>query len=64
MTVFALALLGHHPENITLAGAAYNLFWVTLGNIIAGTVFVAAGYWQANGKQSGLVSDAMVEPAE
>jgi len=64
MTVFALALLGHHPENITLAGAAYNLFWVTLGNTIAGAVFVAAGYWQANGRQASLASGAVAEPAE
>jgi nitrite transporter NirC len=64
MTVFALAQLGHHPENITLAGAAYNLFWVTLGNIIGGAVFVAAGYWQANGRQASLASGAVAEPAE
>lgn len=31
--------------NITLSGFLYNLFWVTLGNIIGGSVFVALVYW-------------------
>ena len=44
MTAFALALMqpGHHE--ITLYGAAYNLFWVTIGNIIGGGLFVAGAY--------------------
>lgn len=50
MTVFALALLGNHPETVSIGGAAHNLLWVTLGNTIAGAVFMAAGYWQANGR--------------
>lgn len=49
MTIFAIALLGNHPDTVSLAGAAYNLFWVTLGNAIAGAVFMAGGYWLANG---------------
>jgi nitrite transporter NirC len=50
MTVFALALLAPHPDTITLAGAAYNLGFVTLGNIIAGVVFMGGAYWLANGR--------------
>jgi nitrite transporter NirC len=49
MTIFAVALLGEHPDSVSIAGAAHNLLWVSLGNIIAGAVFMAAGYWQANG---------------
>ncbi len=49
MTIFTIALLGAHPETVSLAGMAHNLLWVTIGNTIAGVVFVAAGYWQANG---------------
>lgn len=49
MTIFAIALLGNHPDTVSVAGAAYNLFWVTLGNAIAGAVFMAGGYWLANG---------------
>lgn len=45
MTVFGLALAGQHPESVTLAGAAWNLGWVTLGNVIGGGVFVAGAYW-------------------
>jgi nitrite transporter NirC len=53
MTVLSIALLGHHPATITLAGMAYNLFWVTIGNIIGGAVFVGLGYWAANTEATG-----------
>ena len=43
MSVFSLALLDPTPAS-TLAGAMYNLSWVTLGNIIGGGVFVALAY--------------------
>lgn len=43
MTAFALAWFSpDHP--VTLAGAAYNLAWVTVGNVIGGSVLVAAAY--------------------
>lgn len=48
MTIFAIALLAKHPDTVTLAGMAHNLLWVTLGNAIAGTMFMAFGYWRAN----------------
>ncbi|MEZ5614251.1 MAG: nitrite transporter NirC [Rhodocyclaceae bacterium] len=44
MTLFAIALLGQHPETVGLAGMAHNLLWVTLGNAVAGSLFMAAGY--------------------
>lgn len=47
MTVFSVALLGSHPDTVSLAGAAHNLLWVTIGNIIAGALFVAGAYWKA-----------------
>ena len=31
-------LFGEHPETVRWAGMAYNLLWVTLGNIIGGTL--------------------------
>jgi nitrite transporter len=48
MTIFAIALLGEHPDSVTLAGMAHNLLWVTLGNAVAGALFMAAGYWAAS----------------
>jgi nitrite transporter NirC len=45
MTLFFIALLGEHPATVSLYGMAYNLFWVTLGNLLAGSVFMALGYW-------------------
>jgi nitrite transporter NirC len=48
MTVFSIALLGAHPASVSLAGAAYNLLWVTIGNVIGGAVFVAGGYLAAS----------------
>jgi len=47
MTVFSLALLGNHPASVSLAGAGYNLLWVTVGNVIGGAGFVAGAYLAA-----------------
>jgi nitrite transporter NirC len=60
MTVFGLALMGTHPESVSLAGALWNLGWVTLGNIIGGGVFVAGAYWAAT---NGLRSVAVAAPS-
>ena len=45
MTLLLIALLGEHPDTVTWGGLAYNLFWVTIGNIIAGAVVMGIGYW-------------------
>jgi nitrite transporter NirC len=45
MTLLIIALLGEHPETITWSGLAYNLFWVTIGNILAGAGIMGVGYW-------------------
>ena len=47
MTVFSLGLLDPTPAG-TLGGAAYNLLWVTVGNIIGGGVLVAGAYLPAS----------------
>ncbi len=49
MTLFAISLLGEHPEAVSLYGMAYNLFWVTLGNLLSGSLFMAVGYWLYSG---------------
>src|SRR4051812_46594207 len=65
MTVFAIALLGNHPDTVTIGGAFYNLAWVTLGNIVAGVLFVATGYVLSSGKaKTTTIADPMVVPAE
>ena len=48
MTLLAIALLGDHPESVSLVGMAHNLTWVTLGNILGGSVFMGLGYWVAD----------------
>lgn len=50
MTVFTLALLGDPAPGVTLSGAAYNLFWVSIGNAISGAVLMGVGYWAASGE--------------
>jgi nitrite transporter NirC len=45
MTLLGLALAGNHPETVSLSGFAWNLGWVTLGNVIGGAVFVAGAYY-------------------
>jgi nitrite transporter NirC len=65
MTLFAIALLGHHPDTVTLGGMFYNLFWVSLGNIVAGAVFMGGAYFLASGKpSSALPEGAIAVPAE
>lgn len=60
MTIFSVALLGNHPDTVTLSGAFYNLLCVSLGNIAGGAIFVAAGYWQATGfKQPAIATPAI-----
>lgn len=48
MTLLLLALAGNHPDTVSLAGMAWNLGWVTLGNIVGGAGFVAGSYWIAS----------------
>ncbi|MFK8068757.1 MAG: formate/nitrite transporter family protein [Gammaproteobacteria bacterium] len=48
MTLLSIALLSQHPESISLAGMEHNLLWVTIGNIIGGSLFMGVGYWMAN----------------
>jgi nitrite transporter NirC len=45
MTLLLVALLGEHPDTVTWGGLVYNLFWVSLGNIVAGAGFMGFGYW-------------------
>lgn len=45
MTLFSIALLGEHPDTVSLAGMGHNLLWVTLGNTISGALFMATAYW-------------------
>ncbi len=48
MTLFSIALLGGHPDTVSFSGMAHNLLWVTLGNALSGSLFMAAGYWYAS----------------
>lgn len=53
MTLLLLALAGNHPDTVSLAGMAWNLSWVTLGNIVGGAVFVAGAYRAASPARTG-----------
>jgi len=65
MTVFAIALLGNHPDTISLGGMFHNLLWVSLGNIVSGALFMGAAYVLANGRPApALVEGAVAVPAE
>ncbi len=44
MFVFSMAILTGNPA-IGLVDVFKNLFWVTLGNLAGGSLFVACGYW-------------------
>lgn len=45
MFTFSLALLGTPPEGVDWSGAAFNLFYVTIGNLLGGIVMLGLGYW-------------------
>lgn len=62
MTIFGVALLSPHPDTVTWSGMGWNLFWVTLGNTIAGALFMAGAYWTASRDLSARVP--AVAPAE
>jgi nitrite transporter NirC len=67
MTLFAVALLGNHPDTVTIGGMFYNLLWVSIGNIIAGVIFVGFGYALSSGRgkaANALSADAVAVPAE
>ena len=49
MTLFTISLLGNHPASVSVAGMAYNLLWVTLGNLLSGSLFMGVGYWLYSG---------------
>ena len=63
MTIFGVALLSAHPDAVTWTGMAWNLFRVTLGNTIAGALFMAGAYWLAS-KKAGAALTPHVAPAE
>jgi nitrite transporter NirC len=44
MFTFSMAFLADDP-GFHLVDAARNLLWVTLGNIVGGSLFIALGYW-------------------
>src|SRR3990172_1077520 len=52
MTLFTIALLGNHPASVSVSGMAYNLVWVTLGNLLAGSLIMGLGYWSYSGPQN------------
>ncbi|GAC1334980.1 MAG: nitrite transporter NirC [Beijerinckiaceae bacterium] len=66
MTIFGVALLSKHPDNVTWAGMVWNLVWVTLGNLIAGAGLMAGAYWTASRPVGFLFSRAVphARPAE
>jgi nitrite transporter NirC len=48
MTLLLIPLLSAHPDTVTWGGFFYNMFWVTLGNAVAGSLFMATAYWAAS----------------
>lgn len=46
MSVMAIGLMSPNGvAGLTIAGYFHNLLWVTLGNIIGGSIFVALPYY-------------------
>ena len=66
MTLLLIALWATIPDTVTWAGFAYNLFWVTLGNIVAGAGIMGLGYWIMSQPFEGPAPAALasLDPAE
>jgi len=45
MTVFAISLMGNHPQGVDMIGMLYNLAWVSVGNIFGGAGFIGVAYF-------------------
>lgn len=52
MFIFALALMGDHPAEVTMGGAIHNELFVTLGNLVGGAVFMGLAYWLQDTRQT------------
>ena len=50
MTLIAIAIIGKSGQ-ISWLGYAYNLLWVTIGNTIAGGIFIGMAYYFASKKK-------------
>ena len=64
MTLLSIALLADHPPTVTLAGLAWNLLCVTLGNVLSGTGIVRIGYWAASRPTEAKGPAAQIAAAE
>ena len=64
MTLFTIALLGNHPPEVSLAGMFYNLLWVTIGNLISGSLIMATGYWLYSGRKNEILGKNKQESTE
>jgi formate/nitrite transporter FocA (FNT family) len=61
---FGIALLADHPPTVSLAGLAWNLLWVTLGNVLSGAGIMGIGYWAASQPAEAKSSAARLAAAE
>jgi nitrite transporter NirC len=50
MMIFSVALMSEHSGDITVVGAAKNLFFVSIGNIVSGAGIMGVGYWLVAGQ--------------
>ena len=64
MTIFAIALFSTNPDTVSRAGAAWNLLWVSLGNIVSGAGIVGLGYWAASRETAASPAQITLAAAE
>ena len=53
MTLFSTVLIGNSIAGVISIQCMYNLFFVTLGNIIGGVIFVALPYYALARRKNG-----------
>jgi nitrite transporter NirC len=56
--------MAEHPANVTIGGMGWNLFWVTIGNIISGAGIMGVRYWAASRMPVATAPAAQLAAAE
>lgn len=62
MTLLSLSVFSNHTEAVSTGSMFYNLFWVTIGNTIGGSVFMGLGYWFYSAKTRPLPANGSKLP--
>ena len=62
-SILGIALFLPHGPEVTWLGLAWNQFWVVLGNVVGGAVFVGGAYWLSSPVKAQVTKQASSDEA-